>query len=81
MDISEFEVILRMDWLTTHRVVIDCDRRWGYNTQDVIVLCFKGRSMMLYPIPCMTPDGLARKPYPGGRGEIGIESTSGSLRV
>ena len=25
MDISEFEVILRMDWLTTHRVVIDCD--------------------------------------------------------
>ena len=28
MDISEFDVILRMDWLTTHRVVIDCDRRW-----------------------------------------------------
>ena len=28
MDISEFGVILRMDWLTTHRVVIDCDRRW-----------------------------------------------------
>ena len=28
MDISEFDVILRMDWLTAHRVVIDCDRRW-----------------------------------------------------
>ena len=28
MDISEFSVILRMDWMTTHRVVIDCDRRW-----------------------------------------------------
>ena len=28
MDISEFEVILRMDWLTAHRVVIDCDHRW-----------------------------------------------------
>ena len=28
MDISEFEVILRMDWLTAHRVIIDCDRRW-----------------------------------------------------
>ena len=28
MVISEFGVILRMDWLTAHRVVIDCDRRW-----------------------------------------------------
>ena len=28
MGISEFDVILRMDWLTAHRVVIDCDRRW-----------------------------------------------------
>ena len=28
MDILEFEVILRMDWLTAHRFVIDCDRRW-----------------------------------------------------
>ena len=27
IDISEFEVILRMDWLTAHRVVIDCRRR------------------------------------------------------
>ena len=27
MDMSEFDVILGMDWLTTHRVVIDCDRR------------------------------------------------------
>ena len=28
MDISEFDVILRMDWLTAHKVVIDCDYRW-----------------------------------------------------
>ena len=28
MDISKFDVILRMDWLAAHRVVIDCDRRW-----------------------------------------------------
>ena len=28
MDISEFVVILRMDWLMAHRVVIDYDRRW-----------------------------------------------------
>ena len=27
MDISDFDVILGMDWLTAHRVVIDCDRR------------------------------------------------------
>ena len=42
MDISEFEVILRMDWLTAHSVVIDCYRRWltAY-TQDVIVLGFR----------------------------------------
>ena len=26
MDMSDFKVILVMDWLTTHRVVIDCDR-------------------------------------------------------
>ena len=25
MDISEFDVILRMDWLTAHKIVIDCD--------------------------------------------------------
>ena len=48
-------VDLRMDWLTAHRVVIDCDRRWvTAHTQDVIVLRFRGRSMMLYPIPCIT---------------------------
>ena len=57
MDISEFDVILRMDWLTTHKVVIDCDRRWiTPYTLDVIVLRFKGKSMMLYPRPCTTPD-------------------------
>ena len=27
MDISYFDVILGMDWLMTHRVVIDCDSR------------------------------------------------------
>ena len=27
MDIYYFDVILGMDWLTAHRVVIDCDRR------------------------------------------------------
>ena len=43
MDISEFDVILRMNWLTAHRVVIDSDRGWvtAY-TQDGIVLRFRG---------------------------------------
>ena len=56
-DISEFDVILRMGSLTAHRVVIDCDRRWvtAY-IQDVIVLRFRGRSMILYPRPWTTPD-------------------------
>ena len=27
MDMTEFDVILGMDWLMTHRVVIDCNRR------------------------------------------------------
>ena len=41
MDISDFDVILGMDWLTAHRVVIDCDRRrvTAY-TQDGILITF-----------------------------------------
>ena len=27
MDMSEFDVILGMDWLTAYRVVIDCERK------------------------------------------------------
>ena len=27
LDMSEFDVILRMDWLMAYRVVIDCERR------------------------------------------------------
>ena len=59
MDISEFDDILRMDWLTAHKVVIDYDHRWviAY-TQDYIVLHFRGRSKMLYPRSCTTPDGV-----------------------
>ena len=43
MDMSEFDVILGMDWLMTHRVVIDCDRRRviAY-TLDSICVMFQG---------------------------------------
>ena len=43
MDMSEFNVILRMDWLMTHRVVIDFDRRTitSYTPDDVCVM-FQG---------------------------------------
>ena len=27
LDMSEFDVILRMDWLIAYRVVIDCEHR------------------------------------------------------
>ena len=43
MDISDFDVILGMDWLTAHRVIIDCDRRRvTVFTQDSIRITFKG---------------------------------------
>ena len=40
MDMLEFEVILKMDWLTTHRVVIDCDcmRVTAYTPDGTCVL-------------------------------------------
>ena len=41
MDMSEFDIILGMDWLTAHRVVIDCDRmRVTTYTQDDICVMF-----------------------------------------
>ena len=43
MDMSEFEVILGMDWLTAHRVVIDCDRmRVTAYTPDDTCVVFQG---------------------------------------
>ena len=41
MDISYFDVILSKDWLTAHRVVIDCDsRRITAYTRDCIHVTF-----------------------------------------
>ena len=40
MDMSEFDVILGMDWSTARQVVIDCDRWWvtAYTLNDVCVM-------------------------------------------
>ena len=50
MDMSEFDVILGMDWLTAHRVVIDCERRrvTAY-TQDGIRVTFQGDKHNVLP--------------------------------
>ena len=50
MDMSEFEVILKMDWLIAYRVVIDCERRriTAY-TQDGTRVEFQGDKHDILP--------------------------------
>ena len=50
MDMSEFDVILRMDWLTAYRVVISCERRMvtAY-TQDGTRVVFQGDKHDILP--------------------------------
>ena len=50
MDMSEFDVILRMDWLTAYRFVIDCERRrvTAY-TQDDTRVVFQGEKHDILP--------------------------------
>ena len=86
MDMSEFDVILGMDWLTANQVVIDCERRRVIGLHTGRYLCYVSGGQAR----CFTPnrvrlqmartiDGLASKPYPGGQGETGLGSTSGTL--
>ena len=50
MDMSEFDVILRMDCLTAYRVVIDCEhRRVTAYTQDGTRVVFQGDKHEIYP--------------------------------
>ena len=50
MDMSEFEVILGMDWLTAYRVVIDCEgRRVTAYMQDGTRVVFKGEKHDILP--------------------------------
>ena len=50
MDMSEFDVILGMDWLIAYRVVIDCERRrvTAY-TQDGTCVVFQGDKHDILP--------------------------------
>ena len=50
MDMSEFDVILGMDWLTAYRVIIDCERRrvTAY-TQDGTRVVFQGDKHDILP--------------------------------
>ena len=50
MDMSEFDVILGMDWLIAYKVVIDCERRrvTAY-TQDGTRVVFQGDKHDIFP--------------------------------
>ena len=50
MDMSEFDAILGMDWLTAYRVVIDCERRRVIAcTQDGTRVVFQGDKHNILP--------------------------------
>ena len=50
MDMSEFDVILGMDWLTAYRVVINCERRRVTTyTQDGTRVVFQGDKHDILP--------------------------------
>ena len=40
----EFDMILRMDWLSKHRVIVDCDKR------SVVLKCFDQTEVTVYGI-------------------------------
>ena len=78
MDMSEFDVILGMDWLTAHQVVIDCDRkRVTAYTLDGICVMFQGDKhdalpRAVYNSRCRIPipDPARRSNRIGGRGPV-----------
>ena len=50
MDMSEFDVILEMDWLIAYRIVIDCEhRRVPPTRRTVLVWYFRGTNMIFFP--------------------------------
>ena len=56
MDMSEFDVILGMDWLIVYRVVTDCEHmRVTAYTQDDARVVFQGASTIFCPIQYTSP--------------------------
>ena len=88
LDMSEFNVIMGMDWLTAYRFVIDCERRrvTAY-TQDNTRAVFQGWQARYFAPDSIrvqmswTVSGLASEPYPRGREETKRGPTSGSVRL
>ena len=79
LDMSEFDVIFGMDWLTVYKVVIDCERRrvTAY-TQDGTCVVFQGGKHDICPDSIRvqvlgTVSGLASEPYLRGRGETDFD--------
>ena len=87
MDMSEFDVILGMDWLKVYRVVIDCERRrvTAYTWDGTRTVFQRDKNDILPQTVRVqvsgTVSGLARGPYPRGRREIKLGSTLSSMRV
>ena len=56
LDMSEFDVIFGMDWLTVYKVVIDCERRrvTAY-TQDGTLVVFQGGKHDILPRQYTSP--------------------------
>ena len=87
MDMSKFDVILRMDWLiATGSLSIVSVGGLPPIRRTVLVWYFRGTSMTFAPDSIRvqvsgTVSGLASEPYPGGRGETRLRSTSSSMRV
>ena len=56
MDMSEFDVILGMDYLIAYRVIIDCEhRRVTAIRRTILVWYFKGTSMTFCPRQYTSP--------------------------
>ena len=56
VDMSEFDVILGMDWLITYRVVIDCERRRVTAIRRMVLMWyFRVTSMTFCPRQYTSP--------------------------
>ena len=87
MDMSGFDVILGMDWLTAYRVVIDCERRrvTAY-TQDGTCVVFQGDKhdilpQIVYESRCQGQLACWLASLTLEDEETGLRSTSSNLRV